>query len=159
MTAATVSGIAMKTSPLVRSSPSLLTQEEVHHPATPDVRPRLATMGEEVGLRAVRFFEDVCQDGQAVEGPLLVDALGQLDHRAIVPRQPGWIEGHRPEGVIPDTADKFCLVFPFFMSFWKGIGFGPCRYHFPNNCYDRADRCLPSGVPPAVECPDTRCSL
>ena len=48
-------------------------------------------MVEDVGVGAAGFFEGVGQDGQAVEGPIIVDALGQLDDRALVPVH--W--GHR----------------------------------------------------------------
>src|SRR5262245_52015029 len=56
---------------------SLLPEQKVYDPATPDVRPRTPTVVEDVGVGAARCFEGVGQDVQAVEGPVVVDALGQ----------------------------------------------------------------------------------
>lgn len=44
-------------------------------------------MVEEMGVRASRFFQRVRQDWQAVEGPVVVDGLGDLGDGAVVPRQ------------------------------------------------------------------------
>lgn len=67
---------------------SLLTQDKIDDPATPHMLPRLATVGQNVGVGATRFFESIGQDGQAVKGGGRVNRLSQFDHRAIAPRQP-----------------------------------------------------------------------
>src|SRR5262245_48633515 len=54
---------------------SSLAQDQVERPAPPDVRPRRAQVRQELGVGAAGLFEGVGEDGQAVVGPLLVDAL------------------------------------------------------------------------------------
>jgi len=65
--------------------PSRFAEEKVHHPATPDVWPWLPAVAEDVGIRAPGVFKGVGQDGQAVEGSLIVDGLGELWESAVVP--------------------------------------------------------------------------
>src|SRR5262249_12658175 len=60
----------------VMASP--LAQDEVHHPASPDVWPWTSTVSKDVLVRAATFFQSIGQDRQVIEGPLLVYGLSQL---------------------------------------------------------------------------------
>src|SRR5262249_51431520 len=74
-----------------------LAQDEVHHPASPNMFARRTAVDEHVGLMAPSFFEGIGQHRQALGGPVIVNALCQLDHRGIVPRCPLRSEGHKAE--------------------------------------------------------------
>jgi len=54
----------------------LLAQEQIDYPTTSDMLPRLAAVGENVGVGAARFFKGVAQDGKNVKSSFLVDGLG-----------------------------------------------------------------------------------
>jgi hypothetical protein len=56
--------------------------------STADVWPSVTAMDEDVSVSAAGVYQSVGQDGQAVEGTLLIDVAGQLDHRAVVPGKP-----------------------------------------------------------------------
>jgi hypothetical protein len=55
---------------------SRLAQNEVDHPTTSNVIPRLAAVVQDVGIVAATFFESIGKDGHKVEGTYIVDALG-----------------------------------------------------------------------------------
>ena len=83
----------------------LLSKKQIDYPTSPNVRPRMTTVGQDVGVVAPYFFQGVGQDRQAMEGPVVVTPLSQTGHRAIVPAQPtGGKGGGRPEGVAEDAA-------------------------------------------------------
>src|SRR5262249_10086204 len=48
-------------------------------------------------------------DGQAVESSFVVDGLGQLDHRAVVPGEPGRINGDGAKGVAEEVTEEMTL--------------------------------------------------
>src|SRR5262245_38032372 len=85
----------------------LLSKKQIDYPTSPNVRPRLMTVGQDVGVVAPCFFQGVGQNRQAVQGPVIVAPLSQTGHRAIVPAQPTGVKGGgRPEGVAEDAAQK-----------------------------------------------------
>ena len=60
------------------------------HPAAADVDGlRIAEVVEDVVVVAPGVLECICQDGEAVEGALVVDAMGEHDNRGSAPH---WIE-------------------------------------------------------------------
>src|SRR5262245_24501511 len=95
-----VSLISQLPQPLLSWPGSCPPGQQIHEPATPDVQPRMAAMTQDVGVVAPGLFKSVGQDRQAVEGPLAVDAMCQLDYGAVVPGEDGGRDGRRgPEGV------------------------------------------------------------
>ena len=64
-------------------------------------------MVQDVGVVATRFFESVCEDRQAVEGPVLVNVSGEFDHflRDLVR-----VNGHYPERVSEDATENSSFV-------------------------------------------------
>ncbi len=89
-----------------RDAGLLLAQDQVHDPAPLHMLPRLAAMVQNVGVSAARFFQTVGQDGQAIEGPVLVDRLGQFKDAAAAPGHPKGIDGWwRVEGIAEDAAE------------------------------------------------------
>ena len=70
------------------------------------MRPAAAQVAQDVGVGAAGLLQGVGQDGQAVEGPLLVDRRGEFGDRAALSRQPGGARGERPEGVADDAAEQ-----------------------------------------------------
>jgi hypothetical protein len=71
-----------------------LAQQEVHDPAAPDMRPRLSAVVEDLGVVAPGFFESFGQKRQALEGPFVVNRLGNGKDGGVVARQ-----GDRAEGI------------------------------------------------------------
>jgi hypothetical protein len=66
-----------------------LAEEQVEHPAAPDVRTRPPAMGQDVRVRTTGLFESIGQDGEVLELAALVDGLGEcedggIDRMAIV---------------------------------------------------------------------------
>src|SRR5262249_48098615 len=51
--------------------PSLLAQDQVHHPAAADVWPWTPAVGEDVGVAAAGVFQGIGEDWQAVECSLI----------------------------------------------------------------------------------------
>src|SRR5262245_58521389 len=70
---------------------SLPVQDQVEHPAPPDVRPWPPEVAEDLGVRAARLFERVGEDGQVLVPALVVDGPRQLLHPA--PAQPSRVKG------------------------------------------------------------------
>src|SRR5215472_11000474 len=83
---------------------SSLPKYQINHPATPDVRPWLATVCKDVGVVATGFFQGVGQDRQAVEGPIFVDRVCNPQDGLIVPAYPTRIERDSTEGIAEDIA-------------------------------------------------------
>src|SRR5947209_19283311 len=79
--------------------PLLLPQNEIDDPAAPDVRPRPPKVAQDVRVRAAGLFEGVGQDGHTVEGPLVVDGLGNFGHGAAAPNKPRGVDAGWPEGI------------------------------------------------------------
>src|SRR5436305_1032056 len=67
---------------------SLLAQQQVDDPAAADVRPGAATVRQDGLVVAAGVEQRVGQDGEAVEGALLVDALRDLRDAPVVPVKP-----------------------------------------------------------------------
>src|SRR5262249_55273859 len=65
----------------------------IDHPAAAGVLPAAAAVGEEVRAAAAGLFEGVGEDGQAIEGALLVDRSGQFRYGPALPLQPRPIHG------------------------------------------------------------------
>src|ERR1700722_18901974 len=84
---------------------SLLAKQGVQRPASTDVHSRLAAMSEDGGVVAPGVFEGVGQHWQAVKGPVVVDRLGQLEDRAVVPGKPRLIKGHGAVGIAEDVSE------------------------------------------------------
>ena len=60
-------------------------------------------MGQNNGVGAARFLQGVGQDGQAVEGSVVVSYLGKADHPEA---EPGGIEADDTEGVAENVVEK-----------------------------------------------------
>ena len=78
---------------------SLLPQEEVDQPTTPNVFTRLAAMIEDVAVVAAYFFQGVGKDGHVIGSFFVVNGLSDAAHYSIVPGEPSWVDGGRAEGV------------------------------------------------------------
>jgi hypothetical protein len=61
------------------------------------MRPRPAAVVKDIGVVAPGLLEGVGQMRQAIEGLLVVDRMGELDHSAMVRSQPDRIEGDGAE--------------------------------------------------------------
>jgi hypothetical protein len=61
-------------------------------------------MVEDAGLLATSVFESVAQDGHVVEGSIVVDGPGDLDHATFVPGPVRGVKGDRAERVTNDFA-------------------------------------------------------
>jgi hypothetical protein len=88
-------------------------QQQVHGPAASDVRPRPWQVFQDVRVGAAGVFEGVGQDGYAVQGPPVVDGLGELGDGAAIPGQPGGVErGRRAGGAAEDVPQQVRLRLP-----------------------------------------------
>jgi hypothetical protein len=66
-----------------------------------------------LGIRAASLFQSIGQDRQPLEGPLFIDALGQLGDRGVIPRQERRIEGNGPKKErSEEIVQKRQLTFP-----------------------------------------------
>src|SRR5262249_19647385 len=72
----------------------LLAEQQVDDPATAHVLAWPAAVSEDVGVVTAGVLQGVSEDGQAVEGALVVDELGEVANRAVIPGEPGEVEGH-----------------------------------------------------------------
>src|SRR5262245_30766698 len=70
-------------------SDSLLAQKQIDYPTSPHMLARLSQMVQDVGVVAAGIFEGVGKDGEAVEGPVTVDAFSNAAHRVIIPGEDG----------------------------------------------------------------------
>src|SRR5262249_47782208 len=80
----------------VRAVRLRLAEDEVHDPAAADVRPRPAAVVEEGGVGAAGDFQGVGEDGEALEGTFVIDALGQGDDGG---REPALIDYSRSHDI------------------------------------------------------------
>jgi hypothetical protein len=90
----------------------LLAQDQVHCPTASDVWPWLAAVGKDVCVMAPGFFEGVGKDGQAVEGCVAVDALGEGHDFG---RLPSVFDSDRAKRVAEDVSqdeDLRCMFGP-----------------------------------------------
>jgi hypothetical protein len=53
-------------------------------------------MAEDLGYRATRLLQGVCQDGEVAEAAFAVEGLRELPHPAAVPRQPARVDPGEP---------------------------------------------------------------
>src|SRR5262249_21263206 len=95
-----------------RGSGLFLPQHQIDHPAPANMLARLSAVVQDVGIVAAGIFEGVGEDGQAVEGSVVVDRLGQGDD---VRCSAGGVESDRAEGVAEDVSDKGTLMKPNFL--------------------------------------------
>src|SRR5262249_22037076 len=77
--------------------------DEGQCPAARDVRLWHPAVAQNIRAEAARVFEGIRQDRQSVEGPILVDGLGEGDH---VGRDPAGVDADRVEGVAEDVTDQ-----------------------------------------------------
>jgi hypothetical protein len=76
------------------------------------MRPNSSTVAQQIGVRAASIFQGSGHLRQLFEGPVVVDRLGELDHRRL---QPGSIDVVRVEGHgAKDFSDQLCLGKKFF---------------------------------------------
>src|SRR5262245_38259109 len=94
-------------------SPSRFPQQEIDHPATPNVRTGSAAVVQDVGVVAPGLFEGVRENRHPVERPLGVDAVGERDDRF---GEPTGIEGDGAEGVAEDLSNQESLYSGLFAS-------------------------------------------
>src|SRR5438874_2544513 len=85
-------GNSSRTEPAGWPHPSRLAEDQVQRPAAAHVRAVAAAMLDEFLVVASGVEQGVGQDGEAVEGALLVDAFGDAAHRAVIPSQDGGSE-------------------------------------------------------------------
>src|SRR5262245_38498400 len=99
-------GTAWHGSPIIRQSRSVFSppvvQAKVNHPAPPSVRSGTTAVGEYRRIGATGFLQGVCQNRQALEGPVLIDRLGQPRDSASTPGKPLRINDRRAERVAED---------------------------------------------------------
>src|SRR5205823_743354 len=81
-------------------------QDQVERPAAADVVGGGAAVVEQLRLGAAGVFEGVGEDGQALEGRLVVQRAGQADDQAVVPGQPGGVDPDGPERVAGNVAEQ-----------------------------------------------------
>ena len=77
---------------------SLLAQNEIYHPTTSYMLSRLPAVIQDVGVSATGFFKGIGQDRHTVKGSFIVDALGYLLRRAVIPGDPSGVDGNRAKG-------------------------------------------------------------
>ena len=63
-------------------------------------------MGKDFGIVTAGLFKSVRQNGKAIEGSVVVNGLGQVDHAG---RQPGWIHGNDAGRVGEDFSNQLGL--------------------------------------------------
>src|SRR5262249_33529804 len=90
----------------VRYRRSLLAQHQIHHPAAANVLARLSAMVQDFGVIATSLLESGGENGQAVEGTLIVDGLCEGGD---VCCSPGRSDGDRAERVAEEVAEKVTL--------------------------------------------------
>src|SRR6266545_5147937 len=88
-------------------------QDRVDHPAAEDMAFWLAAVSQDVDVVAPSVFEGVGENRHTVEGTLVVAGLGDLDHAAVVPCQPGRLNDRRSKGI----AEEFPQDSGMFSSF------------------------------------------
>jgi hypothetical protein len=79
-------------------------EEHVQQPTTARVLSLLAAVVEKDGKTAAGVLESVCQEGQAVKGPVLIDRSGEGGNRAGVPGHPVPRRLHGVERIADDVA-------------------------------------------------------
>src|SRR5262245_43156920 len=101
----------------LRSWASLLAQQQVHNPASPDVWPWPPQVVEDFSIGAAGFLNGIGQNSHAgqIERPggevaVVVHRLGQFDHGPVVPCQPARVDGNRVEGVAEDVTENSRLM-------------------------------------------------
>ena len=72
-------------------------------------------MGEHLGVVASCFLKSITQDWHAVEGPFVVDGLGE---RQDVRRQPSWVDRQRTKRVAEDVTHQISLDGQLGQFFW-----------------------------------------
>ncbi len=76
----------------------LLAKNQINNPAATDMNSFLAAVVKDIGVVAARFLQGVRQNGQSVEGLVVVDRLGHFRDRPIAPVKPCRVERHGAEG-------------------------------------------------------------
>ena len=87
--------------------PSRITTEQgVHDPTAPNMRPWLPAMVQDFLVRATSIFQDTGEFGHPVESTLVVNGLGQRDNARCQPRG---VNGGMREAVAENFSDQPCL--------------------------------------------------
>src|SRR4051812_47354832 len=87
--------------------------QKIKTPTPPHVRPLSPAVLQDLGIGAACIFEGVGENGHPLESAFVVDRLGEVANRALVPGQPRGVEGDGPERVAEDTTGQTGLVLPF----------------------------------------------
>ena len=80
-------------------------KDEVEEPAAADVWPASAAVAEDALVLAPGVLEGVAQDRHLVPGAFVVDRLGELANRAVVPREPERVDVRRLDEVVGDFVE------------------------------------------------------
>src|SRR5262249_41104735 len=75
--------------------PLRLPEDKIDSPAATDMGTGTPAMGQDVLVPAAGILQGIGQDRQSVEGPVVVDGLGQTPDGSVIPRQPA---GLNPDG-------------------------------------------------------------
>src|SRR5262249_367180 len=84
-------------------------EQQVEGPAAARVNASGAQVVEQVAVVEAGFLEHVGQDGEVVEGPVVVDGAGDAQGPRGVVAQPAEVEGDRAERVAKDVAGEVAL--------------------------------------------------
>jgi hypothetical protein len=113
---------------LVRSSVALvfasngllLAQDQVHDPASPNMRPRRSAMAQDCVVIAPSFVKGIRQFWHPVEGPVFVGRLRQVDHCG---REASGVEGNRAKGVAEEITEEATLSAYFVIKIRQSFRF------------------------------------
>src|SRR5579872_1640174 len=76
---------------------------------------RLAAVVQDVGVQATGILQGIGKNWHSVEGPLIVDGLGDSLDRAVVPGEPDGVDRDGPERVAEEVVQQ-CYLKPYFRS-------------------------------------------
>ncbi len=105
-----------------RPTVSLLSQQQVHHPATPEVFASGPAVREDVRVPTARLLQSIREDEQPRviqrtrrQVTLLVCSLGETDYHAVIPGEDSGGDGDGTEWVAEDAVEQVslcaCLLF------------------------------------------------
>src|SRR5207237_847960 len=111
---------------------------------------------QDVRVGAAGVFQGVRQDRKAVEGALLVDALGQRDYRPVVPCRPTGVKGYGTEGIANEiTQDSQCRCSAFSLIIPGGARDPIAPDSIPARSDEKIANGAVQGAPDAQVCPAT----
>src|SRR5262249_20646270 len=73
---------------------SLLVQELLYQPASPDVRSLLTAVTQNCLIGTPGVFEGICQQWQVTESSVVADGYCYLPRGTLIGQQPGWVDFH-----------------------------------------------------------------